>query len=340
MYYILYDCPKNQCDKIWLYNWLDSLSPGNVAIIDVPEVLSDLRIHGGFVGRIKSYFYLLKQAVKAVHLSTASDRIVCWSEQCGLLFNQISRYLLGNKRRFLAMNWLTPPPSCSKFALFLYRSLITNPQATIQVNGQKSPEQWLNLIGGGRGNFVFIPDAINEDLGFSKPLNFSSKKIFAGGMNNRDWGLYVEIARNIPDFEFICISLKRDWDTFVIQEIPNNLTVLHDVTGDYYYEKMRESKLVLLPLKEDRVSGLINITMSIQSGIPCVVSDTDTTRMYYKLESKDVVSNAPGEWIGRIMEIMNMSEKQYDDLVIEEQAYICSHFSPENIARSIFDILQ
>lgn len=339
MIYILYDCPIEGCDKIWLYKYLNQFSKGKVIAMGVPETLASIGIKGGVFSKLRIVIYVLVQVIKCLLRSNKDDIIICWSERTGLYFNLCSRYLYINRRKIVAMNWLTPPNTCSQIGYYLYKLLASNKMATIIVNSPKSASQWMSFLHIEHINSLFVPDTINETIGFEQSNNFKSQLIFTGGMNNRDWNMVIEIAKILGDFTFICIALKEDWDSYNFKEVPNNVTVLFNTSVEEYYRLLRKSKLVLLPLKEDKVSGLINITISAQFGIPCVVSKTTTSALYYNEDSPNVLDNNIETWVSRIERIMEMPDDHYIKMVVNFQDFIQSRFHPSRCAESIYNLI-
>ena len=77
---------------------------------------------------------------------------------------------------------------------------------------------------------------------------------------------------------------------------------------------MRNSFLTICPLKENRVSGLINIIKSIQYGIPCIATNLDVTYIYYPENYKDELlfkRNCKEELEERILKCFSFSKDNY-----------------------------
>lgn len=179
------------------------------------------------------------------------------------------------------MNGLSP----HKGNLFFHKLLTSNTKSKIVVNSPKSKRQWKLVLKLNKGAFYFIPDTYNSDRPFQSPKYPEKKYFFTGGMANRNWNLILNLAKINPYINFICVALKSDWDKKVQCPIAENTQVFFHLPTKEYYDLMKNSFAILLPLCNDNVAGLINITMSAQLGVPCIISKTSSTSLYYSKET-------------------------------------------------------
>lgn len=305
---------------------------GGVNSVSIDYTLSTLG-RQGLQGKIKKQMIMLKQAVNAVKKSSNGDIIITWSHLSGLYVNALLK-LTCRKRHIIAFNWLTPLKD-GKYKR-LQKSLAKNADADIILNSPESREKWENHLGVSFAAKVsVIPDVYDSNEFFEKPEVHERKYCFTGGMNNRNWKIVVELADFFMNVEFICVALKDDFERQV-ETIPSNMHVFFDIPAEQYYELMRGAYLVLLPLRDNRVSGLINIIKSAQYGVPCMSSSTPATKQYYCDETeKLLVQNDFENWKEQVSVWLSYSEKEYCEKTEKFCSYIEHEFSPCNAAKKI-----
>lgn len=339
--YILFDCPDNQNDKVWLYDGLkQTWNKGGVYTVPVDCVLSRLS-REGVKGKIKFYYIILKQCLQAYKRSSEKDIVICWSQLQGLVFNLITR-IFGGKRNIVSMTWLTPNSSLGGFKrifFHLQRLAMSNPKCQIIVNSPDSEKQWLDYLElDPVGNVRCIPDVYNNDTDFYDSEFADAKYCFTGGMNNRDWEFLIQIAEELKDIKFMCVALKEDFEKQVSQK-PTNVEVYYNLKTEDYYSLMRNAHLILLPMKTDKVAGLINIIKSAQFGKPCLCSKTASASQYYDARSELLIEKDKELWCDRIVYLYDLEEK-YLETTKQFQDYIKEKFSPDMAIKELSEILK
>ena len=74
--------------------------------------------------------------------------------------------------------------------------------------------------------------------------------IFTGGYTNRDYLLMLEVAKRMPTENFVFIASKLNKE-LINQHLPQNVTVYYDVNVLDFEKYLAESKLIVIPLKEN-----------------------------------------------------------------------------------------
>lgn len=329
--YILFDCPDEQNDKKWLIDEISKIYQ-KVYSVSINKTLSVL-LRQGIKGRMETHWIMLNQAYRVLKLSKENDLIICWNQTEGLYTNLLS-ILKGNKRKLILMNWLTP--QSSKRRKKLLTSAAANPRVKIIVNSPESPEKWrkaLNLSS--CDNFQVVPDVYDSSIPFSVIESKEQKYCFTGGMNNRNWKMLMEMAKTLEDIQFVCVTLKDDF-TRQVTDIPENVKVYYDTPASQYYELMKNAYLILLPLLDDRVAGLINILRAAQYGVPCMITYTYATAQYYgKSSEKLLMTDNLSEWIENIRAWYLYDVDTYRIETEKFCDFIKCEFSPEQAAKRI-----
>jgi len=117
--------------------------------------------------------------------------------------------------------------------------------------------------------------SISEDYGRGREY------IFAGGHTNRDYQCLLEAARTVDhEFLVICSSLKH---SSLLEQRPANVRVLMDTSHAEFHGYLKNSKLVVIPLK-DRMgsSGQMVVLAAMQFGKAIVYTDFGSVSQYFE----------------------------------------------------------
>ena len=329
--FVLFDVPDDQNDKQWLIDGLSDMYPGKVCSVSINYVLSQLIMIRGGISRIYAYLIIIRQCIRTIIKSGKGDIILCWFSTTGKIMNLISR-LLGNNRHIISMNWLNPGGKKHGFHYQLARYAITNPMCTIVVNTSTSLPKWNQFMDYERNDYIVVPDVYDDTVPFEKCNRLFNNTFFSGGYGNRDWSLFVTLAKQNPDCKFICVARKEDFISKVdMNEIPYNLDYYFNTSEKEYYSLMRESSVVVLPIIGNTISGLVNIIRAAQYGLLCCVSRTDSTYQYYSSINKNlVVENNIYDWQQTIERLKSMSNQDFLNCEIDFQKHIKDNFSPSH----------
>ena len=331
--YILFDCPDERNDKKWLIEELGKAHKGRVCSVPIKRVLSVVSRKGLF-GQLYAKWIPVWQNIRALTKSKKDDAIICWQSYTGNICAFLCR-LLRKNRKLICMNWLTPERSDRRWAS-IRKWILQNPRCRVTVNSPETPGEWSEFLEiGAIENFILIPDVYDTTVLWKQPSIKEEKYFFAGGMNNRNWTLLSEVARECENVKFICVALEADFKSQV-PEVPPNMAVYFNIPAKEYYSYMSGAYAVLLPLRDGRVAGLINIIRAAQAGVACCVSKTVATEQYYPMQNRDMLLDATKEeWVGCIQSLLAMDDKRYLEKIKANQEYIQKTFSGEAAADKI-----
>ncbi len=337
--YVLLDCPLKDNDKKWIERL--SVEGFETIAVGVKKRLSQL-IREGIMGRIENYWLQIKQSYHILIKSNKDDAIIVWYSVTGQIINLMSS--LFGVRRMILMNFLTPSRRGGLLGWMLHKTIL-NKNNIIFVNSKGSIEQYKHLFNvplESGAKFFFFPDVFDDTDSFTPPNNYNrveGRYFFTGGMTNRDWKLIVGLASRFPEQRFVCVALKSDFES-QITSLPPNVEVYYNLPTDKYYEKMINAFCVLLPLRSDAVSGLINILKSIQYGVPCFISSTPATRQYYPDSLQYyLVEDGLDNWCNTIADFMKKSEIEYKEETLLMQKYIQDEFTPERALKRVTEAI-
>ena len=240
-YCVVLDCPCEQNDKAWIHDELNKLEKINTVIYTKNKSMSQ-RSRGNILDKAVFVFYLLWQPILSVLKTSQGDTIICWLHWTGLILNEIV-VRLRLKRTIVSMNWLTPPQQRKGKLFGLERRAVNNPNCIIVVNSPDSKEKWLRYLECKDNNNIIYHSDVSDEVVDNNVVASKKKNryCFSGGMNNRDWGLLIDLAKEMPNIKFVCVALRSDWESKVSDDIPSNIEVHFDTNSDQYYQLMRES---------------------------------------------------------------------------------------------------
>lgn len=325
---IIYDCPEKQCDKLWLLQEL--LAKG----FKVKTVFSHWKLshieQKGKMGKLFFYALTFWQSFKGLIKSKPRETVICWSQWSGLFFNKLPG---AKKRHIISYNWLTPQYNAK--TAFLYRSALQNPNLTAIINSPSTKDKIIEKYGvADKGNICYIPDVFDDKEEFEAPAYKADERYwFCGGRANRDWDLFLELAKECPAEQFVGVAAESDWDKS--RKIPENVKMYFDTSAEEYYKLLKECYAAIYPLKEDKVSGLINILKAAQFGKVVLTSDIEATKMYYPTECEDLLlplgaeEDALPKWKASMTVISQFAKEEYVCKVKKLQDYIRVQFSPK-----------
>ncbi len=325
---IIYDCPLKICDKLWLLHELENKGYF-VKTVTSCWKLSHIE-QKGKIGKLLFYGLTFWQSIKGMIKSRPDDTVICWSQWSGLFLNKLPG---AGKRRIISYNWLTPQYNMKTASL--YRDALNNPNLTVVINSPSTKDRILETYGvEDKGNICYIPDVFDDKEEFLSPSYKTEERYwFCGGRANRDWDLFLELAKECPKEEFVGVAAASDWNNDRV--IPQNVKMYYDTSADEYYKLLKNCYAAIYPLKENKVSGLINILKSVQFGKLVLTSDIEATELYYPEECKGLLlplgseEESLNKWKKAIEREARLEGDKYLSNVKNMQKYIKREFSPQ-----------
>ena len=176
--------------------------------------------------------------------------------------------------------------------------------------------------------FIRMPWTQQTPTVSDAPSQFPAKTyVSAVGGEGRDYATLLEAARRLPHEKFVVVA--RPWS--IQGDVPDNMTVLTNLESSLTWRIVKDSKLLVVPLKSRTTCcGHITIVSAAQLGVPMVSSVSEATREY----TEDAVLYEPGNaaelaeridhgsrtWemlTKRAMELRAMNLAQYDRVLWE-----------------------
>lgn len=333
---VIYDCPWEVCDKRWLYEELKKTEE-TVKLVTPGCLISQVELKGK-KGKILAMLLTLSECIKAMRVSKKGDLVVCWSQWSGLFFNLLPG---AGKRKIISFNWLTP--TINKKTRYIYAKALNNPNLVAIINSKDNLKKLLEdyNVDNKHNNIHYIPDVFDDQKGFYKPQWAANGTYgFIGGRANRDWELFFEVAKRCGNILFHAVASRADWDNN--WKCPDNVTLHFDLTEEDYKKLLQEAYVVMIPLKEDKVSGLVNILKSVQLGKVVLTTKIPVTEEYFPDNLRRYLAEKGNvdQWCRNLEEVFSFNEEAYVQYVENMQFYIRDNFSPQKAGEEVRKIIE
>jgi glycosyltransferase involved in cell wall biosynthesis len=164
--------------------------------------------------------------------------------------------------------------------------LLGNRKVILIVQSDYEMEYYSQLMGKDRvARFPFC----QHEVSISEESGKGEAYIFAGGYTNRDYECLFEAARKLSyDFVVICSRLNK----IEIDQKPSNVRILREITPSEFHGYLKNSKMVIIPLKERTgSSGQMVALAAMLFKKPIIYTNIDSVSQYFE----DGVSGIPYE---------------------------------------------
>lgn len=126
-------------------------------------------------------------------------------------------------------------------------------------------------------NFFELHDPI-PNYWETAPFTEGNGSVFCGGEARRDWNTLFKAARLLPNVQFIAIARKINFDTTL--STPNNVALYFDTDENFFYNRLKESSIVAMPLSATAPAGLTVMFKTALLSKPVIITSTFSTRNY------------------------------------------------------------
>ena len=323
---LVLDGPRATSDKRWLIRELKKANH-DLTVVDLKVKISELIINREPFFRTKMYAEVFQQALK-VNKKVSKDTVVfVWKPMSAVILNWLKK-ISKKDYKIVSFGWLNPNKDIYyKLNKMAFESKDFFPVVNLKQNIDRY-KHFYGLTDASR--FLFMPDVFDDSSEFIKSNieSVGSKYFFSGGIANRDFETVIEVAKIMPDIIFVIVCDKA---RLTREDMPKNVTVYNNIEKDEYYKLMKQSRASLVLLQKDKASGLINICKSIQEGVFCVSSQTESVSMYFPESCQSyLVPLGDKETLANIVhELVTMDKEHYYNTVRQMQNHIHDNFSPD-----------
>ena len=249
--------------------------------------------------RIILYYKYIQVAIVSIKKSKKEDLIVAQNFVIGA-FTGFFCKILGINRTILSLNMISHDKGFVNKLVrkVVYNSAFKYPNFYITVNSEALIGVYAREFEINEGHFYLLHDNIREHYD-SAPFTIGNGSVFCGGEAMRDWNTLFKAAKLLPGVQFIAVARKINFDAFL--EVPANVTMYYDCDFDFFYQQLRESSIVAMPLTTTAPAGLTVMIRAALLSKPIIITSTPSTKDY-------VENNTNGILIGKGDEKMLASE--------------------------------
>lgn len=310
--------------------WLcQQLRSNNVSfrLVGIAERLRKLR-YAKFCGNLIWNMVRFVRALKVVLGIQPNELVLVLDDTASSTYTGLFIRLFHKKNTVVCLNMMDNlNGSKIKGALYRYTSHVMY----YSVNNRYLIDTYSKLYNLPKENFFVLPDCISnwgkEILKKNETIT-DGDYIFSGGSSYRDWDLLIDTAERLPQYKFVCVSRKSH---FPNRNVPRNLTVFFDLKEDEFQQKLKNSKIVFIPINIETQGGQIVIFEAALYHKPVITTDTIAISQYIKngengllIGFKDVDSATSA--VTRLMEDSKLQEEFKKSLFSTISALTPEHF--------------
>lgn len=158
------------------------------------------------------------------------------------------------------------------------------------------------------------------------------------GRSNRDYDFLINVWKKLPKeykLLIICDQYKTN------QELPENIILRNDITGDKQYPYIINCKLMIIPIKDGNICSGDTVLLKAMSYYKAVVITEPSTlaEMYIKnMENGICIEKDINKFAERIIGLLN-AKQELKKIEIKARRSFIDNFSREDMGKKIGEIL-
>lgn len=287
----------------------------------------------------------LKQAYKAVMISSQNDILFGWGGDVTLFCWYISK-LIRRKRRIIGQNLIINPTSfrTNRKQLirgWLYKQALKDPFFKMTVNAEPLKEYYANTFNCSKDKFSVVHDAmaLNDNDKVLLSQQNTQPYVFCGGKEQRDVDCFLRIVDRLPQINFRAVFQEK---MIPVDFKPRkNLQILLDISTESFYEILCNAKVCCIPLKAVTPCGLFVMQKAMLMNIPIVSTETPSMRTIIPNDSFGYLHlMGDDEYMANSIEKLMNKESLRHSLIIKAKEHIEKEFSPSLISKQLCSAIE
>ena len=272
------------------------------------------------------------ETFKLLYQSKKNELVVLYDVTQVFIIMGLIVNLLGLRRKIIAINFMGNGNSLGyeKWKRPLIRYALH--KMKIGINNENLINLYAEQLKISPSVFFVVKDCCaNVDIAVKPCESAIPHYVFMGGNVHRDWGVFKEIVKSMPNVRFVAALGSNDLDECRHLQ---NLTIHKQISLKEFNELVAKSYIVLLPLKTEMQGGQLVAFQGSMYHKPVIISHCISIDSYYTNEDaiKVGINDVEG-CIGAIKRLMN------DDVFyrkIANNGYNCiKQLTPEVIYEAI-----
>jgi glycosyltransferase involved in cell wall biosynthesis len=225
------------------------------------------------------WFQFFIVALKSIRYSFGNAIILCWNFNIGAICGALYK-VLRRKNSILSLNLIIWEESLNNLFFGIRRMIFqlafNNRYFFSTIN---SPElvEYYKLFNIENSRFYNLPDPYypwNEKDFYTEGKGY----IFSGGRSTRDWETFLDAAHSLPNVNFIIVANKKIFNHKL--RISNNVKIYFDINDKLFYDLLKKSSIVVIPLTSNAPAGLTVLIRSALLSKPVIATETVCVKNY------------------------------------------------------------
>ena len=276
-------------------------------------------------------------SLKTISKSTPEDVIVSGNFIVGAFIGFFCKVSNIN-RTILSLNMISHEKGFVNKAVrkIVYNTAFNYSKFFITVNSKELIDNYSASYSIKKNHFFVLEDPIMNYYEVA-PYNPGNGTVFCGGEAMRDWSTLFKAAQLLPDVRFVAIARKIYFDATL--KVPPNVTLYFDKDYDFFYDRLKESSVVAMPLSTTAPAGLIVMIRSAMLSKPIIVTSTSSTRNYVENEHNGILIDIGDE--KKLAEEINLllSNSEIRERLCLNMTKTIKEFSLENFSNKLESII-
>lgn len=278
-------------------------------------------------------------AVRSLLKSKPNDDIISWNFIIGAIVGVICHFFR-LKRTILSLNMISHNKGglIASVRRTVYNYAFSYNGFYFTVNSKETLADYIKEYDKINERKAFVlPDAYLP-IYTRKKFTGNNSYIFCGGEAQRDWKIFFEAARRLPELSFVGVGRKKYMpeDNYIL----DNVTMYYDIEEDKFDSLLENASIVTLPLLTTKPAGLIVVFKSIFLSKPIITTRTSSIENYLT-NGESAALLEIGDLDGFVKAINDI---YYDvtasERLTKEALRTATKHSPEKYSQFIFEILQ
>ena len=283
------------------------------------------------------FYKYINVSLKTISKSTAEDVIISGNFIAGAFIGFFCK-IFNINRTILSLNMISHEKGFVNKIVrkIVYNTAFTYPKFYTTVNSKELIDSYSANYSIKKNHFFVLEDPIMNYYEVAA-YNPGNKTVFCGGEAMRDWETLFNAAQLLPEVKFVAIARKINFDTTLL--IPTNVTLYFDKDYDFFYDRLKESSIVAMPLSTTAPAGLIVMIRSAMLSKPIIVTSTSSTRNYVENKYNGILIEVGDEKTLAAEINLLLSDSTIREKLCLNMSKTIKEFSLENFSKKLESIV-
>lgn len=297
------------------------------------------RRQGQTLSRLADIIASLRILFSVLVESSRDARIVYYDITSDALYMGLALRILHMRRRVLLVNFMGSDSmeSYSKIKRMLIRAAFG--QITATVNNRKLADAYSLGLDLAQSKFIVMPDStadFGEFLLEWKDIS-DGGYVFMGGNTRRDFSLFLETARGLPNIPFVLVTSRANTDR--VKGAPANVLIHYDLSFADFIRMIANCRFLFIPLSSDAQGGQLVLFQGALLQKALITTDNVAIHTFFDQDSAILVPIGDREFSIESVERLYWDDDEIRRRGLEAYRRIVA-LSPERLYPLLRDLLR